>query len=223
MGESARRAPTQTKEGRDVGFEGSPWGRTVSGQPGWSDLTSAQRRRLVGFGLIRALARTTVLVALYYLLPLGRFTDVPVILVTGLLILAAGAAWQVRAVLKNKHPGVRAIESLASTLPLFLLLFSAAYFTMASADPANFSTHPLTRTSALYFTVTVFTTVGFGDITAASDPARLIVIVQMLLDLVALGLVVRVFVGAVQLARQKAGAGPSVPPGPLPDQGNDQR
>jgi len=192
----------------------------VSGQSGWDELTRAQRRRRIGLGLLRALGRTIVLVALYYLLPLDRLTDVAVVLVAGLLILAAGAAWQLRTVLKNRHPGARAIESLASTLPLFLLLFSWAYFTMANADPANFNTDPLTRTSALYFAVTVFTTVGFGDITALSDSARLIVIVQMLLDLLVLGLVVRVFVGAVQLARQQAGAGPAVPPGPPPQQGD---
>jgi hypothetical protein len=75
---------------------------------------------------------------------------------------------------------------------------------MAGANPANFSTQPLTRTDALYFTVTVFATVGFGDITAVSQSARLVVTVQMLLDLLALGLVVRAFVGAVQSARQQA-------------------
>ncbi|MGZ4517966.1 MAG: potassium channel family protein [Mycobacteriaceae bacterium] len=184
----------------------------MTGQPDWGELPPAQRRRLVGLGLLRALARTIGFVALYYLLPLNRLTDVPVVLVVGLLILTAGAARQVRTVIKHPHPGARAIESLASTLPLFLLLFSWAYFTMANADPANFSTHPLTRTASLYFTVTVFSTVGFGDITAATDSARLIAIAQMLLDLLALGLVVRVFVGAVQLARQQPGAGPHVPP-----------
>jgi hypothetical protein len=33
----------------------------------------------------------------------------------------------------------------------------------------------LTRTDALYFTVTVFSTVGFGDITAKTETARLVV------------------------------------------------
>jgi hypothetical protein len=61
----------------------------------------------------------------------------------------------------------------------------------------------------------VFSTVGFGDITAASQSARLVVTAQMLLDLVALGLLVRAFVGAVQVAwRQPPPAdGQGVPPG----------
>ena len=94
-------------------------------------------------------------------------------------------------------------------VPWFLLLFARAYVTMANANPANFSTHPLTRTDALYFTVTVFATVGFGDITAVSQSARLEVTTQIMLDLLVLvlGLGVRVFVGAVQFARRQAGPG----------------
>ena len=52
-------------------------------------------------------------------------------------------------------------------------------------------------------TVTTFSTVGYGDITAASQTARVLVTVQMILDLLALGLGIRVFIGAVQLARQR--------------------
>jgi hypothetical protein len=37
---------------------------------------------------------------------------------------------------------------------------------MAQADTDNFNVHALTRTDSLYFTITVFATVGFGDITA---------------------------------------------------------
>jgi voltage-gated potassium channel len=77
------------------------------------------------------------------------------------------------------------------------------YFLTAQADLNNFNVHSLTRTDALYFTVTVFTTVGFGDIVATTQLARLVVTVQMILDLVVLGLGVRVFLGAVQRGRQQ--------------------
>ncbi len=103
--------------------------------------------------------------------------------------------------------------ALASTVPLFVLLFASVYFVMAQASPANFGTHQLTRTDALYFTVTVFSTVGFGDITPVSQGARLVVTAQMLLDLLVLGLGIRVFVGAVQLGRRQspAATGPGIP------------
>jgi voltage-gated potassium channel len=54
----------------------------------------------------------------------------------------------------------------------------------------------LTRSSALYFTVTVFSTVGFGDITAKTDVARLVVTVQMLADLAVVAVVIRLILGA---------------------------
>lgn len=164
-----------------------------------------------------------MLVALYYLLPADLLKNVPVALVVGVLILAAVTAWQLRMVIKARYSSVRAIEALAVTVPLFLLLFASAYFTMANAHPANFSSHPLTRTDTLYLTVTIFSTVGFGDITAASQSARLVVTVQMLLDLLALGLGVRAFVGAAQLGRQQSNpaAGPGVPPGQTSQPGND--
>jgi voltage-gated potassium channel len=95
-----------------------------------------------------------------------------VILVAALVLLAAAAAWQLRLILRATYPGVRAAEVLATTVPLFLLLFASAYFTMGRAAPADFSQH-LNRTDALYFTVTTFSTVGYGDVTAVSQAARL--------------------------------------------------
>jgi hypothetical protein len=160
----------------------------------------------VVLGLFRALATAVVLVALYYLLPLDHVKDVPLTLAVGLVILLAVTAWQLRAIVRAKYPAVRAVVALAVTVPLFVLLFASVYFVMAQASPANFGTHQLTRTDALYFTVTVFSTVGFGDITPVSQSARLVVTAQMILDLLVLGLGIRVFVGAVQLGRQQAPA-----------------
>ena len=191
-------------------------GCVVSVQADRSEPASAGRRRLVVLGLLRALATAVVLVALYYLLPLDHINNVPLTLAAGLLILLVVVAWQLRAIVRAKEPGVRAIVALALTVPLFLLLFASAYFVMARASPANFSTHQLTRTDALYFTVTIFSTVGFGDITAVSQSARLVVTAQMILDLLVLGLGIRAFVGAVQHGRQQASpaAGPGIPPEP---------
>jgi Ion channel len=167
--------------------------------------------------VLRSLTATAVLVALYYLLPLNLLARVPlaVILTGGLVILLTIAAWQVHLILRAAHPGARGAEALATTLPLFLLLFASAYYAMARAGPGSFS-HPLTRTDSLYFTVTVFSTVGFGDITAVSQSARLVVTAQMVLDLLALGLGIRVFVGAVRLARQTLpdSSGRATPPDP---------
>ena len=123
-----------------------------------------------------------------------------VLLIAGMLILLVISAGQVREILKAEFPALRAAEALATSVPLFLLLFASAYYVMERASPDSFS-HTLTRTDALYFVVTTFSTVGYGDIAATSQSARLVVTAQMLLDLLALGLGVRVLLGAVQLAQ----------------------
>jgi voltage-gated potassium channel len=174
-------------------------------------LSAAERRRRLAVGLLRALAITVILVAGYYLLPLDRLASGPMwlILAVGLLALAAVAAIQVRAVIRSQYPALKAVEALAATAPLFLLLFAAAYFLMAVADASNFTVETLTRTDSLYFTVTIFATVGFGDITAASEVTRILVTTQMILDLIVLGLGIRILVGAIEVGRQKTSNGPS--------------
>lgn len=94
--------------------------------------------------------------------------------------------------------------------PLFLLLFAATYFLIARELPSSFS-EPLNRTDALYFTVTVFATVGFGDIVATTETARVLVIVQMMADLVLVGLIAKVLFGAVQMGLKRKQSGPRPP------------
>ena len=123
-------------------------------------------------------------------------------LLIGLLVVAGVVVWGVRIITGSPYPGVRAAEALALALPFFLLLFASTYFVMERNSAASF-TQPMTRTDALYFTVTVFTTVGFGDITAKSETARVVLIVQMLADLALLGVGARVLLGAVQHGRER--------------------
>jgi voltage-gated potassium channel len=155
-------------------------------------------------GLLRALATTVALVALYYLLPLDHSTRWLAItmLVIGLVALIGLIAFQVRTIIVSPFPGLRAVEALATSIPLFLLLFASTYVVMG-AIAANSFNQPMTRTDALYFTVTVFATVGFGDITAKTETARLLVTGQMIVDLIILGIGARVILGAVQRGRQR--------------------
>jgi ion channel len=203
------------------GFDDFGGGCAMSAQANRKGLSPAGRWRPAGLGLLRSIATTVVLVWLYYLLPLDHIKNVRLTLVTGLLLLLAVTGWQLQAITRARYPAMRAVEALFTTVPWFLLLFASAYFTMASTHPASFNTHPLTRTDALYFTVTVFATVGFGDLTAVSQSARLVVTAQMMLDLLILGLGVRVFVGTVQFARRQAA--PGVPPVQTRRQGDDTR
>ena len=175
----------------------------MAGDP-YQELPRAKRRRLISRAVLRGLLTTAVLVVLYYQLPLDRpwNVDTAVRLLVGLLVFAGVTVWQVRAIAGARYPGLRAAEALGLIVPLYLLLFASTYFVMGRASAANF-TEPLTRTDALYFTVTVFSTVGFGDITAKSEAARIVLIVQMLADLAVLGAGIRILLSAVQRGRQQ--------------------
>jgi voltage-gated potassium channel len=186
----------------------------MAGDP-YRELPPPKRRRLIFWAALRGFLFTTVLVVLYYLLPLDRpwSADTAVRLLAGLLVFAGITAWQVRAIAGSRYPALRAGEALGLIAPLYLLLFASTYFVMERASAANF-TQPLTRTGALYFTVTVFSTVGFGDITPKTEAAQIVLIVQMLADLAVLGAGIKILLGAVQRGLQQrtdvgAGAGPA--------------
>src|ERR1700746_2891997 len=163
--------------------------------------------------LRRAAGSTAVLVAIYYLLPLdhsARWVAVTA-LVIGLAVLVGLVAFQVRAISGSRYPGRRALEALGVPAPLFLLLFASTYLVLAALSARSFS-QPMNHTDALYFTVTVFATVGFGYISATAAVARLVVTGQMIIDLIILGLGARVILGAVSRGRQRREPG-AVPPG----------
>ena len=171
----------------------------------YEQLPRAKRRRLVLRAFLQALATTTVLVALYYTLPLDDRSEAWAVtrLVLGLVVLAGIMAWQVRAIVGSEFPRARMIQALFVTVPFYVLTFAAAYVLIAESGEANFG-GPLSRTNALYFTVTVLSTVGFGDITAKSEMARLVVTVQMLANLLLIGLGARTLLGAAQLGLERA-------------------
>jgi hypothetical protein len=152
---------------------------------------------------VRALGVTALLVVIYYLLPLERTSTwiAATVLVIGLVALIALVVFQVRSIIRSPYPGLRAVEALATSLTLFLLLFSSTYVVMAAVAASNFG-QKLTHTDALYFTMTTFATVGFGDITAKSEGARLLVTGQMAVDLVIIGIGVKIILGAVTRGRQ---------------------
>lgn len=174
-----------------------------------SGIERAGGRRATRALVVAALARTTLTVigvlVVYYLVPLDRgFGPRTLVeLLLGLVAFGALVTWQVRGILRSDAPVLRAVESLALTIPLFLVVFAAVYVTLGSTDPGAF-TEPLTRTDAVYFVVTVFATVGFGDIAPVSEVARALTTVQMVCDLLLIGLVLRVFLTAVNQSRRAA-------------------
>ena len=75
---------------------------------------------------------------------------------------------------------------------------------MGLSNPDGFS-EALGRLDALYFALTIFSTVGFGDITGVSSTARSAVTVQMAADLVVFGIGAKVIIGAVREGQRRTG------------------
>jgi len=167
--------------------------------------------------VLRVTGSVTGLFVLYYLLPLDHASEPVAItmLVIGLAAFVTLVAFQVRWIIRSRFPGLRAVEVLATSIPFFLLLFASTYVVLAKQSAGSFG-GPLSHTDGLYFTVTVFSTVGFGDITAKTETARLVVTGQMLADLIILGLALKIIVGAVRRGQQRRGT-----PGAAPGAGDD--
>ncbi|MHC1563543.1 potassium channel family protein [Actinomycetospora sp. C-140] len=176
--------------------------------PGRPPLPLAPRRD-AALSVGRATLTVAALVLVYYLLPLTQESAAVtgLALVGGLIGLGVLLVWQLQAIVRAPYPGLRAFETLALAIPAFLLLFAAVYVLASDSDPASF-TEPLTRTDAIYFAVTVFATVGFGDIAALAQSTRIVVTLQMVGDLLVIGLVLRAVLDAVERGRQRRVRGP---------------
>jgi voltage-gated potassium channel len=151
----------------------------------FEDLDPKRRRRLVLRSAMRIAGSTVVLMLVYALTPVAGRSGARALLelTVGLLVFAGLLAWHLRRIVRSDHPELRAAEALAVAVPILIIVFAFTYLSLSRANPANFS-QPLDRIGAMYFTVTVVSTVGFGDIVAKTDAARVLVTIQILLDLV---------------------------------------
>jgi len=164
---------------------------------------------LVPPGLVREIVITTARVLLFTvvivlgLLPLPYVpktrTDVEILIALFLaiwgLIFIFVFRWQLQRIKRAPHPQTQMIEALLVIFVLFLAIFTKVYHIMSLANPHTFS-EPLSYFSAFYFSMTVLSTVGFGDIAPLTIIARTITMLQMALDFVLLGVAVRIVSGA---------------------------
>ena len=141
-----------------------------------------------------------LLTAGYYTLPL-RVRDHPdtyLRLALSLLILAGLALAlrrQVRRSRRALRPAYLRIQWLLSAMYVLILGFALVYAVIAATLPAQFAGLD-DRTDALYFSVTLVGTVGFGDIHPSGTVGQLAAIVHMVFNLIFIGTALRLLTTA---------------------------
>jgi hypothetical protein len=143
---------------------------------------------------------TSALVLLvYFVVPVENHPHNRILLrlTVGLVVFGIALVYEVRAILKSERPILQAANAMALVIPIFIVVFSWTYLTISRSAPGAFTQH-LDRVGALYFTVTVFSTVGFGDIAPVSTAARLTVTAQMVCDVIVIAVVIRLILEAAR-------------------------
>jgi voltage-gated potassium channel len=164
------------------------------------DLDRRQKQRVVARSAARIVFSIVLLFAVYGTVPVADRTGVGTLveLFVGMIIFAAVLSWQVLKIMGAEHPELRAAEALAIAIPVVLIVFSFTYLSLSHVRPGSFS-EPLNHVRAIYFVITVISTVGFGDITPKTDAAMILVSFQIMLDLVLLVGIVRAVFFAAQV------------------------
>ena len=153
--------------------------------------------------VMRTVLRSLLIVGLalvaYYVLPLRRETELTLITATivGIIVTGALVVWQIGAVARSSRPSLRAVEAVVTVAALITVVFASTYLGMSEEDPTAFS-EPLDHTGALYFTMTTLATIGYGDIVPRTNAARVVVMLQMVVNVAVLGAAVKVLTGTAR-------------------------
>jgi hypothetical protein len=149
----------------------------------------------------RALRKTslTVLtvvvpVVVYFVMPLdkefGKLLAVLLVLVSAASLIPISIR-QAQLVLRSEDPLFDAMRCIVSALVFLVISFSSAYYVLGTGYDNEIQGLE-TKLDAIYFTITILATVGFGDITADGQWARGIVSGQMIVNLAVLAVALRV-------------------------------
>jgi voltage-gated potassium channel len=126
-----------------------------------------------------------IVLVLYFTVPVsfdleaGGAVEVIVSLVA-LALLAVAVLAEVRRQLVDAD---RRIDGLVVAVMIAVLGFALGFYVLAQRDPDQIAgLH--TRVDALYFTMSTLLTIGYGDVHAAGQAARVLVLIQMIFNVV---------------------------------------
>jgi voltage-gated potassium channel len=128
------------------------------------------------------------LVVAYFVVPVSADVEretvlrgVGVVLIVALLV--AGVVRQLRLQLDESD---RRVDGLIVSITVVMVVFSYCFYVIEQRDPTQFA-EMKTRLDALYFTTATSASVGYGDVHAAGQTARGLVLVQIVFNVVFIG------------------------------------
>ena len=139
----------------------------------------------------------------YFMFPVGG-RDVGGMLLGALGVLA-GLVAVVYVVIDESRRSEKRLRPihLVILIELVVVIFASAYFGLATRGPGEF-TGLATRLDALYFSMATVTTVGYGDISAVGQWARLLVTFQLAFDLAFVAVMAGMLQGRLRRLRSSA-------------------
>jgi voltage-gated potassium channel len=176
---------------------------------------------------LRMTATLVVVLVLYFTVPVSSFEIEASYVVRLLVGLAALALLAVAVLSEVRHQMVdadRRVDGLVLALMVSVLGFALGFYVMAERTPAQLPGLD-TRVDALYFTMTTLLTIGYGDIHAAGQAARVLVLVQMVFNVVIIATAVSTVTSRIRTrAEVRAEAHrAAVPDGSLPQRRRQAR
>ncbi len=174
-----------------------------------AELTHKQLRREILKTAVTCLVFTATIVGTYFTLPFDSLKwdgQAVTRMLVGLVLFGIVLTFFIRRILASEIPQLRAAETLIISLAFFLCFYASVYLEISNHNPQTFN-QVLSHSSALYFTIVTFGTVGFGDISANSDLARLLVSAQIILDVVFIAALAKSVVFASQFTLKRDSEG----------------
>lgn len=158
---------------------------------------------VVGAALIAAVALHSLPVALTFVISGLISAAIPVALAGGVVRL-----------LRDRGVTIQAVAGALSIYLLVGLLFAwtIGFIAKVQGSPYFVQQHGVDTSSATYYSFTVMTTTGLGDLTAATRVGRALAVLEMLIGQIYVVVVIGLLVGNATSRRRAAGAGSEAQP-----------
>jgi hypothetical protein len=121
----------------------------------FEELTPRERRAKIAQAILTASVVATLIVLVYFGFPLTRTLPERSVILFVVSLVLVGMVWiaQILATLQSPYPNLRAMESLGTSVPLYLVTFAATHYLIEYRHAGSYS-QPMTRLDALYFATT---------------------------------------------------------------------